>query len=523
MAGEGGGGKGKGLRIFRRCVQAAFLAFFVVLAFKAAYPPLSTPPSNLFLRFDPLSGLFSLLAARSASAFVRYWPALILLGLTLVSGRFFCGWICPLGTCFDAVGAVKPKALEYYRPKGKRMKELLDRSRAGENPRRVRVKYLLLALVLILSLAGVNLLYFASPLVLLNRSIYLILLPQVPVVLILLLLLALSYRPRFWCEELCPLGALFSLVSMAGKRLAPRFSPLSVVKDAGACIECGACYRECPFGVEEPFTKRDNGRLRSADCSVCGVCVAACPATGALSLDSFGATMYGLKGKETRGRRTAVTPEIELPATDGKNRRLDVSRGEFMASMGLGAVLLAGYGLGVRAYEEPVLRMPGAQDEGRFLVECNRCLECARACPTGCLRPMGLEDGFQKLATPRFLPRKACCQYDLCKQACSRACPAGAIEPTKPEEVRIGTASINRRRCRSWNGQICLICDERCRFDAIDPDERGRPHVDEEKCTGCGACEQLCPTEPASIKVYPTAWRGTGQEEEGQGRGGRRR
>lgn len=522
-----GNRKNRGVVVARRLVQAAFLALFFFLVFRGAYPPLATPPSNLFLRFDPLAGLFALLAAKSVSVFVRYWPAWVLLGLTALSGRFFCGWICPLGTCFDAVGALKPRALKYYRPHGKDMKERLAVSRAGNAPRRFRVKYLLLALVLGLGLVGVNLLYFASPLVIMNRSIYMILLPQVPVFLLALLLLAFFYRPRFWCEELCPMGALMSLVSMAGKRLGARWSPLSAVKESAACVECGACFRECDFGVDEPYVKADSGRLRSADCTACGGCVAACPAEGALALEGFGLSLWrsrGMAGRKrargAQGRKLDGEPAGTVTGGAGvPEKRLTVSRGEFIASAGLAAVMVAGYGTGLRAAGSPVLRMPGAQDEVRFLAECNRCLACVRACPDGCLKPMGLDGGLQKLWTPRFVPRTAACIFDQCDHACARVCPAGAITYQRPGEVRIGVARVNKRTCLGWKGEVCLVCQERCRFNAIE--NRGlRPVVIDQACTGCGACEQTCPTEPTSIFVVP-APATSSSSTDGNGGGGR--
>ena len=54
---------------------------------------------NIFFRLDPLVGAAAMLGARQF--IVMFWPALVILGLTLVFGRFFCGWICPLGTLLD--------------------------------------------------------------------------------------------------------------------------------------------------------------------------------------------------------------------------------------------------------------------------------------------------------------------------------------------------------------------------------------------------------------------------------------
>ena len=525
-----------GVSIARWTVRITFLALFVALAFKAAYPPIATPPSNLMLRLDPLSGIYSLMTARSASAAAYFWPAWVLLGLTMLSSRFFCGWICPLGTCFDVVDAAKPRKLRYYEPKGREMKGLLASEKAGLVRRHVRLKYLILAGVFGLGLAGVNLLYFASPLVVMNRSVYYVLLPQIPFLLLALLLLALAYRPRFWCESLCPMGALMSLVSMVSKRLPALISPVSVVKDTGACIDCEACYKSCDFEVVEPFLKRDNGKLRSADCTACGDCVAACPSTGALELQSFRLPVYASTGRAGPRARSTTSLGIEPQGVDGVSSvesivhanpdpglrdpareggdhaqecflspraagRLTVDRREFIGSLSLGAVLLGGYGVGLRQVSGPVLRMPGAQDQSKFLAACSRCEECVRTCPAGCIKPMGLEDGLGKLWTPRFYPRTAGCIFDQCDQACARVCPMKAIERQQTREVRIGLAHVNRQSCLGYRGRPCLVCKERCRFNAIDANGL-RPVVVAHKCTGCGACEQTCPTKPASIRVF---------------------
>jgi polyferredoxin len=54
---------------------------------------------NLFFRLDPLLGIAAMLGARQVLA--MFWPALIVVALTLLFGRFFCGWVCPLGTLLD--------------------------------------------------------------------------------------------------------------------------------------------------------------------------------------------------------------------------------------------------------------------------------------------------------------------------------------------------------------------------------------------------------------------------------------
>ena len=190
---------------------------------------------------------------------------------------------------------------------------------------------------------------------------------------------------------------------------------------------------------------------------------------------------------------------------------MKVARRDFLA-LGLGgAGALLVYGFLRGSSSTPPLRPPGAQDEERFLAHCLRCQECVRACMTACLEPAGKEFGASRMWTPRFNPRLAKCEFELCGRACAEACPVGAIKKPPDEEVRIGVARVDRRKCIAWNeGKSCLVCYERCSYQAIEPDSRGRPRVDESRCTGCGACQNTCVTCPdPAIVVHPLKEKGS--------------
>ncbi len=199
-------------------------------------------------------------------------------------------------------------------------------------------------------------------------------------------------------------------------------------------------------------------------------------------------------------------------------RRLRLERREFLAWGLAGAATALTYALWPRkAAPSPLLRPPGAQDEDDFISRCLRCQECVRACMTGCLEPAGREFGAERMWTPRFNPALAKCEFELCGRACALACPVGAIRRPRDDEVRIGTARVNREKCIAWaQGKDCLVCHERCSYGAIEPDSRGRPRVREERCTGCGACQNTCVTCPdPAIVVYPPG------SSPGAGRGGK--
>ncbi len=276
----------KGLRIMRGAVQLAFLGWFVAAAWAASYPPAGAFQENVFLRAEPLNALLS---RGGAFGITFVLPAILLLLLTLPTGRFFCGWICPLGTCFDLVpsaGRHGKRTVKKIRPRG-----VTGKARESGTPR-LRLKYVLLVALIILYVVNINLVWYLNPVVIANRAVLFILTGVIPLVFIALVVLAMAYKPRYWCEELCPTGALLSAVSGLGKLLPEKLSPLALHKNEEDCTHCGKCAVACPFEITEVADSRKTGRLALADCALCGDCVAACPCDGALSLTSFGLPAY---------------------------------------------------------------------------------------------------------------------------------------------------------------------------------------------------------------------------------------
>jgi ferredoxin-type protein NapG len=87
---------------------------------------------------------------------------------------------------------------------------------------------------------------------------------------------------------------------------------------------------------------------------------------------------------------------------------------------------------------------------------------------------------------------------------CSEICPSGALQDVKIDEVKIGQAELDRKRCHTWEGFIiCRSCFERCPLKGKATIlEKGIYPVITDKCAGCGICEHVCPTR--AIETIPS-------------------
>ncbi len=157
--------KRRSLRIMRASAQLTFLALFVLAAWAATYPPSEAYADNIFLRTEPLNALLNHIFIYGL---VFVLPALIILVLTVFSGRFFCAWICPLGTCFDFV----PSAGRHGKPTLKKMRPrgLTGKTISGDTAR-LRLKYVFLAVLAVLYIANIGLIWLFDPLVIVNRAV----------------------------------------------------------------------------------------------------------------------------------------------------------------------------------------------------------------------------------------------------------------------------------------------------------------------------------------------------------------
>jgi polyferredoxin/Pyruvate/2-oxoacid:ferredoxin oxidoreductase delta subunit len=493
------------LKTIRRISQIFFLLFFLLLFFSATYPLKLKIPVDFFFRLNPLLAISSMVSAR---AFINtfLWAFFIVI-LTIFLGRIFCGWICPLGTTLDTVSFV-------------------SKNKAGKSYGKLRsLKYFILIFLLIGAIFSSQLVWFFDPLALLARSLTLTLLPIVTVItsglfallfnvgflqdpliklqgffsstflptqltffrmsgwvllIFLAVILAEFASRRFWCRNLCPLGALLAF-----------FSKFQILrrKVKADCTECGDCERICKMDA----IKKDFRSTEDVECIQCFDCVKACPPN---------VTTINFKG------------ERKPYKFDLKRRRVVASTFAGLVSVGILKTSFVS-----KNSKMNLIRPPGAREENDFLDRCVRCHKCIKVCSTSgrFLQPAFLEGGLEAMWTPVGVARYGYCEFNCVM--CTEVCPTDAIHEldleTKKKTV-IGLAYIDKNRCIPWyKNEDCIVCQEHCptpqkaielkqeKVIHLDGSERvvKRPYVREDLCVGCGICETKCPIEGKSAII----------------------
>ena len=151
---------------------------------------------------------------------------------------------------------------------------------------------------------------------------------------------------------------------------------------------------------------------------------------------------------------------------------------------------------------------PGARSLRDFLTHCTACQLCVTVCPNQVLRPSG---DLMRLMKPEMSYERGYCRPECTK--CSEVCPTDAIHLTEfceKSSIQIGHAVWVPENCVvNTDGVSCNNCERHCPVAAIrmvprnpdDPQSPRIPTVDEARCIGCGACENLCTARPFSAIV----------------------
>jgi polyferredoxin/formate hydrogenlyase subunit 6/NADH:ubiquinone oxidoreductase subunit I len=430
----------------RVVVQTMFFALFLSFIGFTTFADMDRLPHlrkwvGKLLETDPLVMIST--AITTHTVYDALLVSLILLVPTLFLGRFFCNWICPLGTLQQFV------AWMFRRVTGKEAAE------ANRYRRSQELKYAILVAMLAAAAFGSLQIGVLDPIAAIFRSFTAAVIPAVSgpaqrftgdprlyrgawfIGFLFFTLVTISLiQPRFFCRVLCPLGALLGVLS--------RFSWWRIERDPVRCNGCNRCMLNCE-GACDP-----HGALRKSECFVCFNCIEDCP-EGAIGFKLFPPASHEVTG-------------------------IDVSRRKLVFAAVAGALFppwARATGRTTRDFSSQSIRPPGSVEEIEFLERCIKCDQCIRVCPTNVLQPAWFESGLEGLWSPILNFRVGHCQFHC--TACGQVCPTGAIQRVSiPQKlglgdfvdqgpIRLGTAHFDTGRCLPHSKNIpCSVCEEVC-------------------------------------------------------------
>ena len=300
---------------------------------------------------------------------------------------------------------------------------------------------------------------------------------------------------RTWCNTICPVGTVLGFLS--------RFSFFAPAIDTDKCRNCGLCGKQCKAAC----INMKEHEIDLSRCVACMDCIDAC---------KDGAIHY-VRRKSSKN----------ASKTESRNETPDKGRRAFIASSAIAMTAAASTKAQIKGDGglAPVSRSlkperttpivpAGSKSLKNFTDHCTACQLCVSVCPNQVLRP---STSLDTLMMPEMGFERGYCRPEC--TLCSEICPAGAIKPVSRVEkssIQVGIAVINLDNCIvNTDGVHCGNCSKHCPANAIrmvrkEPDSDNWlriPTVNENRCIGCGACENVCPARPLAaihIEGYET-------------------
>lgn len=435
---------------------------------------------------------------------------LSLITLTLLFGRVYCSVICPLGIMQDIISWISGKR------KGKKL-------RFTYSPQLKWLRYGFLVLFLVALVAGIGsvaallapyssygriasnlfapvyawgnniLAYFAEradSYAFYEKEIWLKSLPTFIIATVTFIIIAvLSWKNgRTYCNTVCPVGTVLGFLS--------KFSLFRPVINREKCKACGLCAKKCKASCIDS----KNEKIDYSRCVTCFNCIENC---------KQGAISYTMK-RDRAAKAEAISPKATQNSADNSRRTFLTGAGVLIGAAAAKAQeTKVDGGLAVILDKKVPKRTtpivpPGAGSLKHFRQHCTGCQLCVSVCPNNVLRP---STDLTSMMQPESSYERGYCRPECTK--CSEVCPTGAIKKIAKEDkssTQIGhTVWIKKNCIPVTDGVKCGNCARHCpvgaiKMVALSPDNKELriPVVNEERCIGCGACENLCPARPFS-------------------------
>jgi ferredoxin len=483
------------LRKFRILFASVlFIGFFVVFTDFKSIIPLKYLKILLYLQFVPSTLKYFDLKSLASIGFI------VVILLTLLSGRTYCSFLCPLGIGQDLFSRIGGRIRRKFR-------------RYGFKKPHTIIRYTLLAATLFVTLIwglylitlldpysifGRFMTYFIKPAVILINNfiagilhkfdIYTLdhvtikgfglLVYSVPAAFFLLIGSMSIAKGRLYCNVICPVGTLLGLVS--------KISIFRINLNETKCNRCGRCSIGCKSSCIDSL----HHYIDVSRCVDCFNCIDNCPEKAI----SFGFVKLKSKNEAPQpvdtDKRKLITGTLLLLLVPqflrGQNKKAQMPTKEST----------------VKENKTSPVCPPGAGSISDFNKECIACSLCITSCPNKVLQPAWLEYGIAGMMQPVMDYHKGFCAYNCTK--CNDVCPTNALHPLVLEAkklTQIGVVNFIKHNCIvRIEKTACGACSEACPTKAVYmvPYEGNLliPETDPEICIGCGHCEFACPVKP---------------------------
>jgi polyferredoxin len=469
-----------------------FIFFFLVFVDFKSLIPANCINSLLFLQFIPSVLKFYDLKTIAAGGF------LVVLLLTLLSGRTYCSFLCPLGIGQDLFSRMGGRIRRKFR-------------RYGFKKPFTILRYSLLAITLIVTLVwgiymitlldpysifGRFMTCFAKPVVIVINNFlagilgrfdiytlsnipvkgFPLIVYSIPVVFFILIGLLSLTKGRLYCNMICPVGTFLGLLS--------KISLFRIKFDETSCTRCGRCSMRCKSSCID-FLKHDVDITR---CVSCFNCIHICQDKAI----SFGIVKFKRKVHETdEGKRKILVGSILLllglsRVSNGQDKKTPKPKKDSTVKENKTCPVCPPGGIGIEVFNK----------------DCIACSLCINVCPNGVLQPAFKQYGIAGIMQPVMDYHMSFCTYNCTK--CTEICPTNALHPLVLEAkklTQLGKAKFIKDNCIvKTEKTACGACSESCPTKAVHmiPYEGNLviPEVTEDICIGCGHCEFACPTVP---------------------------
>jgi len=262
----------------RSIIQLIFLLGTLLIGLRHIMPGESAR-GGAFDAFCPLGGIETLVPylmtgqTLKTTNLLNFSILIGVLGVSLLAGRTFCGWMCPVGTVQEFLASLSRRLTGGKPVRGKKRRSYLPIKISRKfDPWLRSLKYLILAIIILASAWSV---YPPLREICPARALFSYELSEPLLISVLIVFIITSMVNRlFWCKYLCPLGAALAIFN--------KIAPLRLVLNHGSCTSCGRCDAVCPMDISDL-----TNNLRSAECIQCLECQETCSVEGSLELQLF--------------------------------------------------------------------------------------------------------------------------------------------------------------------------------------------------------------------------------------------